>query len=104
MTENTRVKKIIRKIEQEAAPEDRKKERKATSSKKKENLEEGIKEEYLSAKQSAYLQGWKLEARRGIIPAPSGPESGESTRVTRLSSAWGSRKEAEGIGVQEVQE
>ena len=72
---------------------------------KKEDRKEESQEKYLFAdRKSAYLQGLMPETRRGLTPASSCLESGEASRAIRLSSAGRSKKEAEGIGVQELLE
>ena len=107
-SENSKVSNMIRKIESEEekeAPEVKKIEGRSKPSKKKENSKEESKLKYLFVdRKSAYLQGLMPETRRGLTPASSCLESGEASRATRLSSAGRSRKEAEGIGVQELLE
>ena len=98
-----KVKKIVKNIESIENKEEKK-----ISSKIKIKIKEKKKEEeesLLLMKKDAYLQGWMLEARRGLqTPAPSCLISESEVTAARLSSAWGSAKEAEGLGVKELQE
>ena len=107
LTEKSKVRNMIRKIESEEkeVPEVKKIEGRSKPSMKKEDRKEESQEKYLFVdRKSAYLQGLMPETRRGLTPASSCLESGEASRAIRLSSAGRSKKEAEGIGVQELLE